>query len=125
MRAAFRAVMHGKQVAALVPTTILAQQHGRTFADRMADYPMRIEVLSRFRTKKEQTEVVDMLVEAGMAVLVQSSELPELIRLANRCLVFAEGVPRGELVGNEITQPAVMACFDCSSAILASVLPDR
>ena len=59
--------------------------------------------------KAEIYGLIDMLVEAGMAVLVQSSELPELIRLANRCLVFAQGVPRGELVGSEITQPAVMA----------------
>ncbi|MCL7454929.1 MAG: sugar ABC transporter ATP-binding protein, partial [Anaerolineae bacterium] len=59
--------------------------------------------------KVEIYGLIDMLVEAGMAVLVQSSELPELIRLANRCLVFAQGVPRGELVGTEITQPAVMA----------------
>jgi ribose transport system ATP-binding protein len=59
--------------------------------------------------KAEIYTLIDMLVEAGMAVLVQSSELPELIRLANRCLVFAQGEPRGELVGNEITQPAVMA----------------
>lgn len=59
--------------------------------------------------KAEIYGLIDMLVEAGMAVLVQSSELPELIRLANRCLVFAQGVPRGELVGKEITQPAVMA----------------
>jgi ribose transport system ATP-binding protein len=59
--------------------------------------------------KAEIYGLIDMLVEAGMAVLVQSSELPELIRLANRCLVFAQGEPRGELVGAEITQPAVMA----------------
>jgi len=59
--------------------------------------------------KVEIYSLIDMLVEAGMAVLVQSSELPELIRLANRCLVFAGGVPRGELVGKELTQPAVMA----------------
>jgi ABC-type sugar transport system ATPase subunit len=59
--------------------------------------------------KAEIYGLIDMLVEAGMAVLVQSSELPELIRLANRCLVFAQGEPRGELVGTEITQPAVMA----------------
>jgi ABC-type sugar transport system ATPase subunit len=59
--------------------------------------------------KAEIYELIDMLVEAGMAVLVQSSELPELIRLANRCLVFAQGEPRGELADKEITQPAVMA----------------
>ena len=59
--------------------------------------------------KAEIYSLIDMLVEAGMAILVQSSELPELIRLANRCIVFAGGEPRGELVGPEITQPAVMA----------------
>ncbi len=54
VRAAFKAVQGGKQVAVLVPTTILAEQHYRTFADRLADYPISIEVLSRFRTQKEQ-----------------------------------------------------------------------
>ncbi len=58
--------------------------------------------------KAEIYSLIDMLVQAGMAVLVQSSELPELIRLANRCIVFAGGEPRGELVGHEITQAAVM-----------------
>ena len=51
VRAAFKAVQAGKQVAVLVPTTILAEQHGRTFRERLADYPVRIEVLSRFRSK--------------------------------------------------------------------------
>ena len=50
IRAAFKAVMDGKQVAVLVPTTVLAQQHFNTFRERMADYPVRIELLSRFRT---------------------------------------------------------------------------
>jgi len=59
--------------------------------------------------KAEIYGLIDMLVEAGIAVLVQSSELPELIRLSNRCMVFAQGEPRGELAGKEITQPAVMA----------------
>ena len=54
VRAAFKAVQGGKQVAVLVPTTILAEQHGRTFTERLADYPVKIEVLSRFRTAKEQ-----------------------------------------------------------------------
>ena len=59
--------------------------------------------------KAEIYTLIDMLVEAGLAVLLQSSELPEVIRLANRCVVFAGGRPRGELNGQEITQPAVMA----------------
>ena len=64
VRAAFKAIQGGKQVAVLVPTTILAEQHFRTFADRLADYPVKIEVLSRFRTLKEQKETVRRL-EAG------------------------------------------------------------
>ena len=52
IRAAFKAVMDGKQVAVLVPTTVLAQQHFNTFRERMADYPIRIELLSRFRTRR-------------------------------------------------------------------------
>ncbi len=59
MRAAFKAVMNGKQVAMLVPTTILAQQHYKTFSERMADYPVKIEVISRFKTHKEQREVIE------------------------------------------------------------------
>ena len=51
IRAAFKAVMDGKQVAVLVPTTVLAQQHFNTFRERMADYPIRVELLSRFRTR--------------------------------------------------------------------------
>ena len=54
IRAAFKAVMSGKQVAVLVPTTVLAQQHYNSFRERMAEYPVRIELLSRFRTPKQQ-----------------------------------------------------------------------
>lgn len=56
IRAAFKAVMDGKQVAILVPTTILAQQHFNTFEERLKDYPMKVEMLSRFRTVKEQNQ---------------------------------------------------------------------
>jgi ABC-type sugar transport system ATPase subunit len=59
--------------------------------------------------KAEIYTLIDMLVEAGMAVLLQSSELPELIRLADRCIVFAGGKPQGELARGELTQPAMMA----------------
>ena len=57
IRAAFKAVMDGKQVAVLVPTTVLAQQHFNTFRERMADYPVRVELLSRFRTRRAQKRV--------------------------------------------------------------------
>ena len=58
LRAAFKAVFDGKQVAVLVPTTLLASQHGQTFRERFANYPVRVEVLSRFLSAKEQNEVV-------------------------------------------------------------------
>ena len=54
IRAAFKAVQDGKQVAFLVPTTILAQQHYNTFAQRMKDFPVRIDLMSRFRTAAQQ-----------------------------------------------------------------------
>ena len=56
IRAAFKAVQEGKQVAYLVPTTILAQQHYNTFAERMKDFPVRVDLMCRFRTAKEQRE---------------------------------------------------------------------
>ena len=59
MRAAFIAVMDGRQVAILVPTTILAEQHWNTFSARFKDYPVRIEMVSRFRSPKENKAVVD------------------------------------------------------------------
>jgi transcription-repair coupling factor (superfamily II helicase) len=58
VRAAFKAMQSGRQVAVLVPTTILADQHARTFGDRLADFPFRVEVLSRFQTGKEQEQVL-------------------------------------------------------------------
>jgi transcription-repair coupling factor (superfamily II helicase) len=61
IRAAFKAVQDGKQVAVLVPTTILAQQHGNTFRERLADFPVKVEVLSRFRSAKEQKAIVERL----------------------------------------------------------------
>jgi ABC-type sugar transport system ATPase subunit len=58
--------------------------------------------------KEEIYALIDGLVADGMAVLLQTSELPELIRLANRCVVMANGIPQGELAGSELTQEAVM-----------------
>ena len=69
LRAAFKAVQVGKQVAVLAPTTILAEQHGRTFRERLADYPVRIEVLSRFRGPSDTRRVVQGL-ERGEVDLV-------------------------------------------------------
>ena len=58
MRAAFKSVMEGKQAAVLTPTTVLAYQHYDTFRTRFAPFPVKVELLSRFRSSKEQKEVV-------------------------------------------------------------------
>ena len=70
IRAAFKCVMDGKQVAILVPTTVLAQQHFNNFRERMADYPVRIELLSRFRTKREQARVVKDLAAGAVDIVI-------------------------------------------------------
>ncbi|HAA75129.1 TPA: transcription-repair coupling factor, partial [Candidatus Latescibacteria bacterium] len=70
VRAAFKAVNDGKQVAVLVPTTILAQQHGRTFAERMGDLPVTVDVLSRFRSRGEQTQVIAGVKAGKVDVLI-------------------------------------------------------
>ncbi len=69
IRAAFKAIQDGKQVAVLAPTTILVEQHGRTFGERLADFPVRIEALSRFRTAREQEEI-RLALERGEVDLV-------------------------------------------------------
>jgi transcription-repair coupling factor (superfamily II helicase) len=70
IRAAFKAVMGGKQVAILVPTTVLAQQHFNTFRERMADYPIRVELLSRYRTPREQNLVVKNLAAGAVDIVI-------------------------------------------------------
>ena len=75
MRAAFVATHGGAQVAVLVPTTLLAQQHYQNFRDRFADTPVRIEVLSRFRTKKEVQRVLDDLAEGRVDILIGTHKL--------------------------------------------------
>jgi transcription-repair coupling factor (superfamily II helicase) len=75
MRGAFKAVMAGKQVAVLVPTTVLAQQHMRTFSDRFADYPVRIEMLSRFRPGREQSKVVEGLRDGTVDIVIGTHRL--------------------------------------------------
>jgi transcription-repair coupling factor (superfamily II helicase) len=75
IRAAFKAVMEGKQVAVLTPTTVLAQQHFETFRQRMLDYPVRIEMLSRFRSQGEQRKVLQLLREGGVDVVIGTHRL--------------------------------------------------
>jgi len=75
VRAAFKAVMDGKQVAVLAPTTVLAQQHFEVFRQRMLDYPVRIEMLSRFRSQSEQKKVLQLLREGGVDVVIGTHRL--------------------------------------------------
>jgi transcription-repair coupling factor (superfamily II helicase) len=75
IRAAFKAVMDGKQVAVLVPTTVLAQQHYNTFRERMADYPVRVELLSRFRTRRAQQQVVKELAAGSVDIVIGTHRL--------------------------------------------------
>lgn len=75
VRAAFKAVQDGKQVGVLVPTTILAEQHFNTFKDRLSQFPVRVAALSRFQTKKEQTEIVKNLEQGQLDVLIGTHRL--------------------------------------------------
>ena len=75
LRAAFKAVNDGFQVGVLVPTTVLAQQHYATFSERLSPYPIRVEVLSRFRTPKEQEEVVAGLKSGDVDIVIGTHRL--------------------------------------------------
>ncbi|MEY2561674.1 MAG: hypothetical protein QOG51_2089 [Verrucomicrobiota bacterium] len=75
IRAAFKAVMEGKQVVILAPTTVLAQQHFETFRQRMLDYPVRIEMLSRFRSHGEQRKIIQLLREGGVDIVIGTHRL--------------------------------------------------
>src|SRR5471032_406123 len=75
LRAAFIAVMGGKQVAILAPTTLLAEQHAQTFADRFADWPVRIAELSRFRTGKEITQAIKGMADGTLDIVIGTHKL--------------------------------------------------
>ena len=75
MRAAFVAVQNGTQVAVLVPTTLLAQQHFESFSDRFADWPVTIEVLSRFRSQADKTTVLARLAEGKVDIVIGTHQL--------------------------------------------------
>ncbi|MEE8204926.1 MAG: CarD family transcriptional regulator, partial [Dehalococcoidales bacterium] len=75
IRAAFKAVMDGKQVAVLVPTTVLAQQHFATFCQRLAAFPLRVEVLSRFRMPKEQQAILSGLADGSVDICIGTHRL--------------------------------------------------
>ncbi len=75
LRATFAVVHGGKQVAVLVPTTLLAQQHGQNFRDRFADWPVRVEVLSRFQSAKQVREIVDGMMSGVVDVVIGTHRL--------------------------------------------------
>ena len=91
MRAAFIAVQDGKQVAMLVPTTLLAQQHYENFKDRFADWPVRVESLSRFRSKKEQDTIIKGLKDGTIDIVIGTHKLiQESIKFKNLGLVIID-----------------------------------
>ena len=75
IRAAFKSVMDGRQAAMLAPTTVLAQQHFEVFRQRMLDYPVRIEMLSRFRSQGEQRKILELLRQGGVDIVIGTHRL--------------------------------------------------
>jgi transcription-repair coupling factor (superfamily II helicase) len=75
IRAAFKAVMNGKQVAVLVPTTVLAQQHYATFSERLEAFPVKVEVLSRFRSDREQRNIINGLADGTVDICIGTHRL--------------------------------------------------
>ncbi len=91
MRACFVAVQAGRQVALLVPTTLLAQQHYQNFIDRFADWPVNIEVLSRFRSKKQQDALLQHLQQGRVDVVIGTHKLlQETVRFKNLGLIVVD-----------------------------------
>ncbi|HEV2540507.1 MAG TPA: transcription-repair coupling factor [Frateuria sp.] len=91
LRAAFAAATAGKQVAVLVPTTLLAQQHYRNFADRFADWPVKVDVLSRFKSTKEVNEALKRLADGQIDVIVGTHKLLQSdIKFKNLGLVVVD-----------------------------------
>ncbi|MBM6391900.1 transcription-repair coupling factor [Streptococcus suis] len=84
MRAAFKAVNDGKQVAILVPTTVLAQQHYANFQERFAEFPVNVDVMSRFKTKAEQEKTLEKLKKGQVDILIGTH------RLLSKDVVFAD-----------------------------------
>ncbi|MFZ6032884.1 MAG: transcription-repair coupling factor [Melioribacter sp.] len=102
VRAAFKAVNDNKQVAVLVPTTILAEQHYNTFRDRLAQFPVRIEVISRFRSAKEQKEIVEKLARGEIDIIIGTHRLlSKDIRFRNLGLLIIDEEHRFGVMAKE------------------------
>jgi len=91
LRAAFKAVMDGSQVAVLVPTTVLAQQHLHTFQARLAPYPAQVEMLSRFRSRTEADAIIQRLAEGTIDIIIGTHRLVQKdVRFKNLGLVIID-----------------------------------
>ncbi len=91
MRAAFKAVMDNRQVAFLAPTTILSEQHFRTFSGRFRKYPVRVEVLNRFKTKAERSRIIQQAADGGIDILIGThSILKESMRFKSLGLIIID-----------------------------------
>ena len=102
LRAAFKIVNDGMQVGMLVPTTVLAQQHYATFSERLSPFPVRVEVLSRFRTRKEQMEVVEGLKLGTVDIVIGTHRLLQKdVKFKNLGLVVVDEEQRFGVVHKE------------------------
>lgn len=114
LRAAFKALMDSKQVALLAPTTILAQQHYNTVLKRFAGFPVRVEVLSRFRTPKEQKQILQQLSEGKIDILIGTHRiLAKDVQFKNLGLLIVDeeqrfGVAHKEVIKNMKSQVDVL-----------------
>lgn len=123
IRAAFKAVMDGKQVAVLVPTTVLAEQHYRTFQERLKEFPVRVEMLSRFRDKKEQKQVVQALEEGRVEIVIGTHRLLQKdIRFKDLGLLVVDEEQRFGVLAKERLKGLVLAEGKWSSGTPVDVL---
>lgn len=103
MRAAFKVVDAGRQVAVLVPTTVLAQQHYRSFTQRMAEFPIQIDVLSRIKTKGEQRKLLEKLESGGVDIVIGTHRLVQKdIRFRNLGLLIVDEEQRFGVASKEM-----------------------
>src|SRR5262249_43372147 len=93
--AAFKIIDHGKQVAVLVPTTVLAEQHYRTFSERLAPYPFVVEMVSRFRSPGEQKSILKRVAQGEVDVVIGTHRLgSRRVRFKDLALAIIEGEKR-------------------------------
>ena len=103
MRAAFKTVEGGKQVAVLVPTTVLAEQHYRTFCERTAEFPITIEVLSRFKSKAQQRKILEKLADGAVDIVIGTHRLVQKdVRLKDLGLLVIDEEQRFGVAAKEM-----------------------